>query len=196
MAAGPPPLPSGWIGVSPLKFQVVERDGQKVLKKLATDPKFLRADVYMGRPEWSRYTLQADVLGTYARRNLPDVGLLACRYTFYLTKNAQTRVNVVRIVGWLPMPRIQKDVPFDWKPDVWYRMKVRVDPRGQAGVVRGKVWPRAETEPQAWTIELEDPFPTLNGSPGFTAFSPGTTERSEGPVAYFDNIEVTPNSDT
>ena len=116
-------LPAGWIGLSPLKFQVTDRDGSKVLQKLSTNPKFFRADCYLGRPEWSGYTLQADVLGTKARRSLPDYGIIGCRYTFYLGRDPRTLQHIARVVGWLPMPRIQKDAPFDWKPDVWYRMK-------------------------------------------------------------------------
>jgi len=186
-------LPPGWIGVNAAKFQLAERDGSRALQKRADNPKFYRAKVHFGRPDWSGYTLQADVLGTYARRNLPDIGLYCCRYTFYLTKNPRTRKNVVQIMAWDPMPRIQKSVPYDWKPDVWYRMKVRVDPRGEKGVVRGKVWPRDEPEPGQWTIEVEDSFPTLSGSPGFTAFTPGITTRSQGPLVFFDNILVTKN---
>ncbi len=73
------------------------------------------------------------------------------------------------MVSWLAMPRIQTDVPFEWKQDVWYRLKMRVDPLpGGKGVARGKVWKRDEAEPAAWTIEMEDPYPTLNGAPGFT----------------------------
>jgi outer membrane protein assembly factor BamB len=191
----PKKLPEGWLGMSPLKFQVVERDGSRVLQKLANDPKFMRADVFIGPPDWSGYTLQADVLGTFARRTLPDIGLTGCRYTLYLTKHPETRQQILRAVAWLPMPRVQKDVPFDWKPDVWYRMKMRVDPQGKAGVVRGKVWPRSEKEPEGWTLEMEDPLPTFSGSAGFTAFSPGITDRSPGPLAFFDNIEVTENKD-
>lgn len=188
-------LPAGWVGVSPMKFQVVERDGSRVLKKLANNALFQRSEVFFGRPEWTEYTLQADVLGTYARRNLPDIGLIGCRYTFYITKDSRTRRKVARLVAWLPMPRIDRQVPFEWKQDVWYRMKMRVDRKGEGGLVRGKVWPRSEPEPAAWTVEMEDPLPTLNGSPGLAAYSPGITERSEGPIAFFDNIEVTGSRD-
>ncbi len=186
-------IPAGWIGMSPLKFQIVERDGGRVLQKLADNPRFMRADVSIGLPEWANYIVQADVLGTYARRNLPDIGLTCCRYNLILTKDQKTGQRVLRAVGWLPMPRVQMDAPFEWKQDAWYRMKMRVDKKGEAGVVKGKVWPRGEPEPAAWTLEMEDPQPTFSGAPGFTAFSPGITDRSPGPLAFFDNIEITEN---
>jgi outer membrane protein assembly factor BamB len=188
-------LPAGWIGLSPLKFRIAERDGGRVLEKLATDPKFLRADVYLGRPGAARYAFEADVMGTQARRNLPDFGIIACRYTFYLTRDARDRKPIARAVSWLPMPRLQKDAPFPWRPDVWYRMKMRVDPVSEGGVVRCKVWSRNEAEPREWTIEMEDPMPTLEGSPGFTAFTPGITEKSPGPAVFFDNFRVSPEAE-
>ncbi len=187
----PKKLPEGWIGLSPLKFQVIERDGSRVLQKLSNNAKFLRVEVYFGLPEWRGYTVQGDVLGTYARRNLPDIGLIGCRYTFYLTKNPVDRKNIARMVAWLPMPRLSKEFAFDWKPDIWYRLKMRVDPKGEGGVARGKVWARSDPEPSQWTIEMDDPLPTFEGSPGLVAYTPGITERSEGPLAFFDNLEVT-----
>jgi outer membrane protein assembly factor BamB len=187
----PKKLPEGWIGLSPLKFQVVERDGSRVLQKLANNARFQRVEVYLGLPDWRGYAIQGDVLGTYARRNLPDIGLIGCRYTFYLTKNPVERKNIARMVAWLPMPRLSKEVAFDWKPDVWYRLKMRVDPKGEGGVARGKVWARGDPEPAQWTIEMDDPLPTFEGSPGLVAYTPGITERSEGPLAFFDNLEVT-----
>ena len=37
---------------------------------------------------------------------------------------------------------------------------------------------------------MEDPAPTLNGSPGLAAFTPGITERLPGPLVFFDDIRV------
>ena len=34
---------------------------------------------------------------------------------------------------------------------------------------RGKVWPKGEAEPAAWTIERIDPIGNLKGSPGIYA---------------------------
>ncbi len=65
-------------------------------------------------------------------------------------------------------------------------MKLRVDnrPDGTA-LVRGKVWPKGEAEPQAWTIEKTDTIPHLEGSPGI--YADGISE------VYFDNLTVYPS---
>lgn len=73
-------------------------------------------------------------------------------------------------------------VPFEWDPDVWYTMKMRVDIEGDRAFVRGKVWKRGDAEPGAWTIEAEDPLPIREGSPGLYGYSPANI--------YFDNVRV------
>jgi hypothetical protein len=64
-------------------------------------------------------------------------------------------------------------------------MKLQVDSDDERAVVRGKVWPRGESEPAGWTIVVEDPLPIAGGSPGLLAYSP--TE------LFYDNIKVTKN---
>ncbi len=53
-------------------------------------------------------------------------------------------------------------------------------------MLRGKVWPRGESEPQKWTIEAVDDVPNLQGSPGL--FGQSTVAE-----IYIDNVIVTPN---
>jgi hypothetical protein len=50
-------------------------------------------------------------------------------------------------------------------------------------VLRGKVWPRGEPEPEAWTIEGVHEAGNLQGSPGFF----GNSKDSE---IYIDNVSV------
>jgi hypothetical protein len=74
-------------------------------------------------------------------------------------------------------------VPFAWDADTWYRMKLRVDPLPNGSArVRGKVWPAAEAEPAAWTIEKVDTIPHLMGSAGI--YADGISD------VYFDNVKV------
>ena len=72
-----------------------------------------------------------------------------------------------------------------WDPD-WTRLWwLRVDVEGEKAVIRGKVWKRDETEPEAWTITAEDPLPVRSGSPGLIGYAPSEI--------HYDNIKVTPN---
>ena len=57
----------------------------------------------------------------------------------------------------------------------------------QRAVLRGKVWPRDQAEPDAWTIEAVDESPNLNGSPGLY----GNAKDAE---LYLDNIRVYENN--
>jgi hypothetical protein len=77
-------------------------------------------------------------------------------------------------------------VPFPWKSGAWYRMKLSVETREGKGIVRGKVWPKSDPEPQEWSITKEDPQPSLKGAPGFYCYAHNE--------AYYDNIKVTENS--
>ena len=58
-------------------------------------------------------------------------------------------------------------------------------PNGKA-VLRGKVWPRGEKEPDKWTIEAVDDVPNLQGSPGL--FGQATIAE-----IYIDNVSVRSN---
>ena len=53
-------------------------------------------------------------------------------------------------------------------------------------VLKGKVWPKDEAEPDQWTVTAEDLSPNLTGSPGLY----GKAQVCE---IYLDNIEVVAN---
>ena len=101
-------VPGGWVNAQG-KFVVVEKDGSKVLKKLATNsnPLLSRAYAYIGMPTLTDYTITADVAANKARTDLPDMGVVANRYTFMLDGNKQQ----LRIASWEALPRV--DGPLD-----------------------------------------------------------------------------------
>lgn len=182
--------PAGWLNTT-AKTKVVERDGSKVLRTLSErpSPAFMRLRTYMTPPIDGGYTIEADVLGVPRGQWRPDMGVVNSRYEMLLLGAEPT----LRIVSWAPLPRIQKDVSFEWQTDKWYRMKFQVKLEGDKALLRGKVWPRGEEEPAGWTIELADPFPNRTGSPALYAYAAGTTEKKKGSEIYFDNVKVTPN---
>ncbi len=183
--------PPGWQSVNG-KAKIIERDGGKVLQKLAEKPSppFMRIRTYMTPPIAGSQFIKADLLGTFKKPHWkPDMGLVSSRYEMLLMGDEPDNPRI-RIVSWAPIPRIQKDVPFDWKPDTWYTMLLSIEQREKDAVIRGKVWPRGEAEPSAWTIEVVDPFPNREGSPALYAYSAGTTPKSKGTEVFFDNVEV------
>jgi hypothetical protein len=51
---------------------------------------------------------------------------------------------------WQAADEMTVRAPFPWKPDTWYRLKLRVENQAHGKTrVRGKAWPAAEKEPEA-----------------------------------------------
>jgi hypothetical protein len=117
------------------------------------------------------------------------MGVVNTRYGLLLMGVARK----LRIESWSSVPRVQHDIDFDWKTEVWYRMKLQVKIEGDQAKVSGKVWERDQPEPADWTIEFTDPYANREGSPGLYGYSPGTTSKSKGEEIFYDNIKVTPN---
>ena len=101
-------------------------------------------------------------MATLVANQLPDVGISASRYMLMLDNKGNAR-----LVSWDALPRIDKGIPFPWKADTWYHLKLRVEnlPNGQVRA-RGKAWPTGQPEPAAWTIEKTDPIGNHEGAPG------------------------------
>jgi outer membrane protein assembly factor BamB len=178
----PNSLPPTWVNTT-LKFAVQEINGNKVLTKLTTGSSLLsRARAYMGPSDWTNYTVESDVFATTKRRQQGDAGVIAQRYVLTLYGNSQ----MLHLEPWQPETARTKAMPFAWKPDTWYRLKLQVEnlPDGKTRA-RGKAWVVSEPEPAAWMIERIDPIPNRQGAPG--VFGNGLAE------LYFDNIKVYAN---
>src|SRR5262249_4900709 len=132
-------------------------------------PLIARGNAYIGLPTLTDYTIQADVMGTKVRDDMPDVGVVANRYTLMLTGNTQR----AKIMSWNALPRIDKSAAFSWAPGAWYRLKLTVEQHDKEALVRGKVWPVGEQEPKDWTVEVADPTPNREGSPGLYGYVQG-----------------------
>ena len=60
--------------------------------------------------------------------------------------------------------------PFDWKPNVWYRLKLLVENTSAGKTrIRGKAWPVGEPEPDRWLIDRVDPILNKQGLPSIFA---------------------------
>ena len=187
--------PAGWI-TSKLKCQVSEHEGQKVLRKLAErpSPPFARLRGYIMPPIPSGYTIKSDILGESKKnRFLPDMGLINSRYLLILTGTSE-RTRKLRLVAWSPVPRLMREIEFPWEPDTWYTCKLSYDKIDGKGVVKAKVWQRDKSEPDEWTLTMQDPSPHVGGSPGLYAYSVGITSSSKGTEVLFDNVSINPNN--
>jgi hypothetical protein len=192
-------VPGGWINVAG-KFVIAKLpDGTMALKKLADNPRppLARANAYMNLPMLHDYTVQADLLGKEKRENLPDMGVVNCRYTQILDgkPDAADKKRRLRIISWesTPKPRVDQSIAFDWKPDVWYRVKLTVEAQKDKAIVRGKVWPAKDPEPKDWTIEYEDATPNREGAPALYGYATGILENDPGAEIYYNNVGVVPN---
>ena len=188
VAVGSPP--PGWVAATKIKFQVTEVDGTRALTKLSKNPKFILARAYFGLATANDYTIQADVMGTEEKFQMPEIGIFNSRYRLELQGNHQK----ARIVAWAPMPRIAVTRRFSWDPKIWYTLKLRVKTEQGKGLVKAKVWKRNDPEPTEWLLEVVDPNPNRSGAPGIYGYSAGSTEKKIGAEIFYDNIVVTPNS--
>jgi len=164
-----------------IPFSVAEVDGGRALVKSPSSRKIHRHISFLGAPDQHDYTIAADLKGTHEGDKLPDIGLINSGYTLELMGEHQ----LLELRSWHSARRMYTRTEYAWEPGVWYRMKFEVSGDDDSAVVRGKVWPRDQPEPDDWSITTEDPHPIPAGSPGVSGYSPT-------PI-YFDNIEVTEN---
>ena len=175
-------IPPTWVNTT-LKFTVREVNGNKVLVKTTEGSSLLtRARAYFGPSDLANYTVEADVLGTQKRRQQGDAGVIAQRYVLAIYGNSQ----MLHLEPWQPETARTASIPFAWKQDTWYRLRLQVEnlPDGKVRA-RGKAWLATESEPSAWMIERIDPIPNRQGAPGI--FGNALAE------IYFDNVKVYSN---
>ena len=160
-------------------------DGNGVMCKIKTIPKGARSQGWMGLPDLHDYTIQADVLGFARDGKLPDIGLVAQRYTIDLMGAAQQ----LQFRTWTPqLNRFSAVAPVEWSAETWYTLKFRASVVDGQAVLRGKVWKRDEDEPNDWQLVATDEIPNEVGSPGLF----GNAKDSE---IFYDNLTVTRNVD-
>jgi hypothetical protein len=173
--------PRYWVN-STGKYRLGEKNGTRAIAKLTEPQLTRRGRLFVGPVGWSDYTVQADVLATEKRRQMGDGGVIAQRYALVLFGNSQK----IELHPWQANAARTRAAAFSWKPETWYRVKLRVQnlPDGKARV-QGKAWPAADDEPEAWNVELLDTMPHRVGAPGLYADASNEV--------FFDNVEVSPN---
>ncbi len=181
--------PAQWVNAT-AKFAVRALDGNKVLVKLAENPFAFakRCRVFFSGPDYSDYTIEADVRAMEKRRQRGDVGIVAQRYELMLSGSHER----IELQPWQPETQRTVRADFPWKADTWYTMKLEVQSLGQGKVrARGKVWAKGEPEPATWQIDRTDPIGSVKGAPGLYADAPSAA--GGGSEIYYDNIKVYKN---
>ena len=172
------------IQFTPAMHEVIrlDSDGQKVLQKAPDNTIFKRVRTFIGSPELSNYTFEADVRSNTKRRQMADIGITAQRYSLVLYGNSEE----LKLEPWTPGVERTVTVKYPWKADTWYHLKLRVEnlPDGKVST-RGKAWPAADVEPAQWMIDKTDPIGNRQGAPGFIV------DAEFG--AYIDNLKLTAN---
>jgi outer membrane protein assembly factor BamB len=174
--------PPGWVNMAASAVSVTTLNGEKVLQKAPLETIFKRSRVFIGPATLSNYTFEADVQSRTLRRQMANIGITAQRYSLVLQGNAQR----LKIEPWETETTRTTAVPFAWKPDTWYRLKLRVEnlPNGQVRA-RGKAWPAGAAEPAEWLIDTIDAIGNREGAPGLFL------DAQFG--AYLDNFSLTAN---
>ncbi len=165
------------------RFSVVEKDGEKVLFKDATNLRSQKTTVYLSPPSDREYEVLVDVFAAEKGRRMPDVGVVSHRYTLDLTGNKQR----MTVRTWTSeLGRFSEQVPFRFDPNTWYRIRFRVEPSEEGGPTRvmGKAWKRDEPEPDDWTINVVDPIGNASGSAGIYGYALADI--------YYDDWKVLP----
>jgi outer membrane protein assembly factor BamB len=182
-------VPGGWVNTQG-KFLVKTIDGEKVLAKVndKSSPLIARGNAFIGLPNYKDYTIEADIQGTKVHNVMPDMGIVANRYTLMLEEGKK-----LRIVSWDALPRVDLTIPFKAEPGVWYRLKLTVEVQGDKGTIKGKAWQRDTPEPEEWHV-LHDPRPNEEGAPALYGYVRGIVDGQPGTEIYYDNVRITPNA--
>ena len=154
--------------------------------KITTIPKGARSQGWMGRTNFSNYSIQADVYSAERNGKTGDAGVIGQRYRLDLMGAAQE----LKLVSWISHEEKFHTVPFEWKADTWYTLKLNASVTEKDGhkisTRKGKCWPQGDKEPEEWTITWEDHPANEVGSPGLF----GNAKDAE---VFFDNVKVSSN---
>jgi hypothetical protein len=178
----PGEVPITWIGAR-YRHEPRKVDGDPAIAKITTIPKGTRSQTWFGPTDLHDYTVTADLKAQGGTAKLPDMGVIAQRYTMDLMGESQQ----LQIRTWTAQLRMARSVPFVWKSDTWYRLKFQASVENGVAVLRAKVWPRGDSEPNEWTLTANDESANTHGSPGLF----GNATNGE---IYIDNVTVAPNS--
>ena len=163
-------VPPTWVGAA-TRLAPEQVDGSTAVKKAGgKDVKGLpTAYIWLGPPELTGYTIQADVMMREDSRRLPSIGVTANRYNLILKGNT----SKLTIQTWPAHPRVAKEITYRSDPNIWYTLKLRVDIATDGAHVRGKVWKRGQTRTGSLDHRATRPARQLDRQPGIVPLLAG-----------------------
>jgi outer membrane protein assembly factor BamB len=174
-------VPITWIGAR-YRHEARQIDGDPAIVKISTIPKGTRSQTWFGPTDLHDYTITADVKAAGGTAKMPDIGVIAQRYTLDLMGESQQ----LQIRTWAAQLRMARSAPYAWQADQWYTLKLQASMDNGVALLRGKVWRRGQPEPETWTITATDETPNQQGSPGLF----GNATNAE---VFIDNVSITSN---
>jgi outer membrane protein assembly factor BamB len=193
----PGAAPGGWVNAQGKYVVKKLPDGNSVLSKVNTDGRIpiARANGYITVPSATGYTIQADLMATEVDKKLPDMGVVANRYSLVIDGKVDPGVGsrTIRLVSWEARPRVNIVLGYDWKKETWYTAKLTVDVGDKTARVRGKVWEKSQPEPAEWTVTFDDPSPNREGAAALYGYISNISVEQPGSEIYYDNLKISPN---
>ncbi len=157
-------VPAGWVNaVAGQDLPWPRSTGRRCCRRRRTKPSSSASAPSSGRPTGPTTASKPTCAPPRGGARWATSGITAQRYSLVLYGISQR----LKIEAWEPETTRTATVPFAWKPDTWYRLKLRVENLPNGAVrAQGKAWPVGEAEPAAWTIEKVDPIGNREGAPG------------------------------
>ncbi len=171
----------GWIGPIELHDYVIQADFRAQETGVGKPGSPASAGTPAEASDADAFTKAFGAPAALEKARMPDMGLIAQRYTLDLMGAAQQ----LQVRSWPPQvaTHFSKTIPFAWEAGRWYTIRFEARTKDSAAQLRGKVWPRGTPEPADWTIEAVHEAGNLQGSPGFF----GNSKDSE---IFIDNVSV------
>ena len=166
-------------------------DGSKVLVKLAENPFAFakRCRLFFGGPDYSDYTIEADVRAMERRRQMRR----RRHRRAALRDGALREPRAPRAAALAAGNAAHASGPFPWKADTWYTMKLEVQSHRRRQSARAR---QGLAEGRARAGGMDDRThrsrsAAPKGAPGLYADAPSAA--GGGSEIYYDNIKVYKN---
>jgi hypothetical protein len=158
--AEPGSIPDDFLVIDGM-FTVKEADGNRFLE-LPGAPLETFGFIF-GPAQPDGLAVSARIHGTSSGRRFPSFAVSLGGVGGHRLQVAPAKLAVELLRGDLPLD----SVPYQWKSGTWTHLKLQIRKlEDNLWRVEGKVWPEGQSEPDEWTITLDQTDPPIPGRPG------------------------------